>query len=407
MESNTLNFANGAGRPNCLILDEVDGADAKSAIASLVEIIRAEVPEKGSRKHTPFLRRPIIFICNHKHAPALRPLLPFAKHFNVDPPSNNRLAGRLREVLQAEHASASTSLLQKLVTVSGGDIRSSLHTLQFAAAESFRKVATPVNNIVDISSTLKSTLDGGLKDAQIDLARVVCSVFQKRPVKEQSTSKVLEAVDMFGNHSKTLDSLFMNLMNVSFVDPTMERCVLVHEWLSGVDHQFANQRLLQPVAIGATHLLCRIDSRVSHHLNFSTRQISNMTYQSESNRGILNKFQDGLSPYCKMSSQLLTIEALPFALWMLSAGTSLNRHVSSIDLLTTKEREALKSHVSTLRSLGITYVTSETSEGSAEQAMRLEPEIDMVVQLEGYQVPPENIRRRIPTVVSVKWLLIR
>ena len=37
------------GKPNCLILDEVDGADAKGAVAALVELIRAEVPPRGGK----------------------------------------------------------------------------------------------------------------------------------------------------------------------------------------------------------------------------------------------------------------------------------------------------------------------------------------------------------------------
>jgi hypothetical protein len=47
-------------------LDEIDGADAKGAIQSLVEIIRADILARGSKQKKPHLRRPIIFIGNHK-----------------------------------------------------------------------------------------------------------------------------------------------------------------------------------------------------------------------------------------------------------------------------------------------------------------------------------------------------
>ena len=80
MESSTLNIGpkedsdSKAGRPNCIILDEVDGADAKSSIAALVDIIRADIPpsakrggKKGGHQRPTYLRRPIILICNHKH----------------------------------------------------------------------------------------------------------------------------------------------------------------------------------------------------------------------------------------------------------------------------------------------------------------------------------------------------
>ena len=46
---------------------------------------------------------------------------------------------------------------------------------------------------------------------------------------------VLAAVNCFGDNSKTLDCLFMNVNHVSHVDPTLDRCRLALEWLYGVD----------------------------------------------------------------------------------------------------------------------------------------------------------------------------
>lgn len=204
MESSTLNLKkkNGkedklAGRPNCIILDEVDGADAKGAIGALVEIIRAEIPPKGSKgsKNKSYLRRPIIFICNHKYSPALRPLLPFARQFDVSPPSPNRLVGRLRSVLSQENLSVigGSSLLNQLMNGTGGDIRACLYALQFAAARA-REVARKKEAreggakgsapVVDISSSLKAALGGtGLKDERSDASAAITAVFRKK--KEQ------------------------------------------------------------------------------------------------------------------------------------------------------------------------------------------------------------------------------
>lgn len=204
MESCTLNLKrkNGqedelAGRPNCIILDEVDGADAKGAIGALVEIIRAEIPPPGSKggKSKAYLRRPIIFICNHKYSPALRPLLPFARQFDVSPPSPNRLIARLRSVLSEENLSVfgGSSLLNQLMNGTGGDIRACLYALQFAAARA-REVARKKEAregrvkgsapLVDISSSLKAALGGtGLKDERSDASAAITAVFRKK--KEQ------------------------------------------------------------------------------------------------------------------------------------------------------------------------------------------------------------------------------
>lgn len=223
MESNTLNMnsassspsqsgsgdgertaattASGSSRtkPNCLILDEIDGADAKGAIQSLVEIIRADIPSKGARGNnkTPYLRRPIIFICNNKFAPALRPLLPYARQFEVTAPSSNRLVARLRSVLQSEHVPVfgGSSLLHQLVTATSGDIRSCLYTLQFAssrARESARANSNGTDGVasgsgrcggsgnVDLTQALHSALNGdGMKDERNDMVGTMTAIFRK------------------------------------------------------------------------------------------------------------------------------------------------------------------------------------------------------------------------------------
>lgn len=207
MESTTISIQRGkddemAGRPNCLILDEIDGADAKGAISSIVEIIRAEMPPPGSKggKNKLYLRRPIIFICNHKYSPALRPLLPFARQFDVAPPSPTKLVARLRAVLSEEGLSVfgGSSLLNQLVSATAGDVRSCLYALQFAAARS-REIARTkqakktitkgIASMVDISSSLKTGLGGsGAKDERNDVAATITAVFRKTKEKARGKS---------------------------------------------------------------------------------------------------------------------------------------------------------------------------------------------------------------------------
>ena len=185
MESKTLSGISSndelQGRPNCIILDEVDGADTKTAISTLVEIICAEIPERKSSKPKPYLRRPIIFICNHKYAPALRPLLPHAKIFDIHPPTSSRLVARLKTVLNSESFTCQSSILSQLADGGGGDIRSCLYTLQFSAAR-LRKSRNSSERFVDITHALASVLSGrdqGVKDQRSDTASVLYTVFKK------------------------------------------------------------------------------------------------------------------------------------------------------------------------------------------------------------------------------------
>lgn len=224
MESSTLNMQtlSGikdalAGRPNCLILDEVDGADAKSSILALVNIIKAEKRDADSKKKgkKTYLRRPIIFICNHKHAPALRPLLPYARTFDVSPPSSNRFVSRLKAVLAAERMTlvGGSSMLHGLVEGTGGDIRSCLFTLQFAAARA-REIAAKKkqnniligtkNGLVDITSALSTALGGngvGMKDERSDMKGTLMAIFRKlksriKMSKTRDVERVLDAVEV-------------------------------------------------------------------------------------------------------------------------------------------------------------------------------------------------------------------
>ena len=57
-------------RPNCLIIDEIDGAPTPT-INFLVSLINGK-PSKGNTGST--LLRPIICICNDLYVPSLRPL---------------------------------------------------------------------------------------------------------------------------------------------------------------------------------------------------------------------------------------------------------------------------------------------------------------------------------------------
>ena len=235
----------------------------------------------------------------------------------------------------------------------------------------------------------------------------------------------------FGDNSKTLDCLFTNLLEVSYVDPTLDRCTLAHEWLSSADIYRSNktavasnnhmehhsmQRQHMPAAAAAIHLLCRVETRAN--LTFSNRKMLDARYQLEANDNLTHKFVEGLSPSARggTSNGTAAVETIPYSLWMLSAGDgsfSLNRAVSTLDILNRNERLAFESHVATLRSLGLTYVTNEevslklNYDKSRAPAMRLEPQIDRLIKFEELSVPPARRRRQVPSAVSNKSEILR
>ena len=420
----TFGSENDYGKPNCLILDEIDGADARGSIQALVDIVKAEIPSKTKQKQSTtsatYLRRPIICICNHKYAPALRPLLPYALHFNVKSPSSKRLVSRLQGILSEEKMTllGEGSLLHQLVVSSGGDIRSCLFTLQFAAAES--------KDSRDFSKALTNSLSGtGLKDNRNDIASTISAVFRKMKSESSSVStsfrissskdrdrasvsRVMNAIDSLGDDSAALNALFMNVLRVSYIDPSFDRCSAAHELLSfaAVAH---NQQsgYSTPVVTAGIHLLCRVE--VKPNLIISSRELTDNKYRRESNLGLVQKFCEGLPAKAKnlKCKSLLAKEFIPLVMWILSAGNgpaSLSRAASSIDILTKKEQDAAKKHVETLYALGLTYIVNREEQekridGPSHQMneMRLEPPIDRLVEYTALRQRGTLCRNDIPS----------
>jgi DNA polymerase III delta prime subunit len=134
MQAVSFGVSEGGDAPtaaNCLILDEVDGIVASSTeSSSSINMILKVVQE-----HT---RRPVILCCNDWYASGLRRLrmqpAEVVTVHRVDPPPARRLVACLQRVCKEEGISTSDAVLQSLAQLSGGDIRSCLHTLQFLQA---------------------------------------------------------------------------------------------------------------------------------------------------------------------------------------------------------------------------------------------------------------------------------
>ena len=175
----------GEKRPNCVVIDEIDGAlggaEGKGAIHALLKIVNAtkknapksvatrkkeaeleqddqgeededqeekaagasrgstlrKPPRGGSKpggqhpvKIAGPLNRPIIAVCNDPYAPALRPLRDAAKIFRVLPPASSRLNERLRAVCAKQKMPADTRALGALAERTEGDVRACLNALQ-------------------------------------------------------------------------------------------------------------------------------------------------------------------------------------------------------------------------------------------------------------------------------------
>eukprot|EP00049_Salpingoeca_infusionum_P012366 m.226070 g.226070 ORF g.226070 m.226070 type:complete len:1004 (-) comp15163_c0_seq5:188-3199(-) len=126
----------GDRKPNCVILDEIDGA-TRAAITALIRIITADGKTAGGRKKSGLkpLKRPIICICNDLQAPALRELRTIAYTLHVNPIATTSLVTRLQHVCARKNVRAERQALVQLCDLTSGDVRSCLNTLQFLATK--------------------------------------------------------------------------------------------------------------------------------------------------------------------------------------------------------------------------------------------------------------------------------
>ena len=142
-------------RPNCLVIDEIDGAPAP-VINHLISIVTGNAGKKSKKAAAKGdgLQRPIICICNDLFVPALRPLrqhcmvvraccdhlgvrlvsgriLLFSIQFPFPPTLCSRLAQRLGDIAGRQRLRTDTTALIALCEKADNDIRSCLSTLQF------------------------------------------------------------------------------------------------------------------------------------------------------------------------------------------------------------------------------------------------------------------------------------
>lgn len=213
----------------------------------------------------------------------------------------------------------------------------------------------------------------------------------------------------FGEHTKILNTMYLNLLNVSYIDPTFDRCAAALNWLSAADNRSV-QHVFTPCVAAALHLLCRVEQKPD--LTYTTRELSDNHFQLEANLGLANKFSDGLSVSYRgsRSADAIIRDTIPYSLWMLSAGegsSALSRAATSVDILNKLEQVSFQNHIATLRSLGISYVPFvDHDQGYQDQTispqtmMVLEPPIDRLVQFQDLNHTTSSMKKDIPAAVS-------
>ncbi|CAK9866614.1 unnamed protein product [Sphagnum jensenii] len=255
----------GDKRPNCLVIDEIDGimggTEGKGAVDALVEMINAEKnsPQqkeneaedgfirKGSKKkgHTAVhrLSRPVICICNDLYAPALRALRQVARVHVFMQPSTNRVVSRLKYICSTEGYKTNARALTALAEHTECDIRSCLNTLQFLNRKKHSL------KTVDVASQVI-----GRKDMTSSIFDIWGEVFQRKKMRKGAVIQGIVNVpdsgggqdykdfarlhELFSNHGDyelTMDGIHENILQMRYHDASLQKTVEALEWMGDSD----------------------------------------------------------------------------------------------------------------------------------------------------------------------------
>jgi len=381
-------------RPNCLIIDEIDGAPGVT-INFLVNAITGKQAEKkkkgGSKGH---ILRPIICICNELYTPALRPLRQLALVIPFPPTMPTRLAGRLREITTTEHLKTDLSALLALCKKTDNDIRSCLSTLQF-----FRKRGKQLR-AVDVASTSL-----GSKDSTRSLFSVWDDIFSIPRADKVDTMaelgvagrkeaantlgaryrSILSTVQSCGEYDRLVQGVFENYLNIKFKDTGMAGVVKGLDWFTHFD--LLHKEMLHgqvwalmghfPFTLVAAHML--FASSTKQRVTFPTQNTEANTKLAKS-QNILSSVVGDMLPYARVYSTntALVRELLPA---ILSVVQPTLRPVNT-QLFSAKEKAELANVVSVHIAYNLTYQQERDAE-TGQYVYKMDPDVESVVTFPG------------------------
>lgn len=231
-------------KPNCLIIDEIDGALGGASDNSLIKCLLDLVTKEGEplkslstnskrkKQSRQILQRPIICIANDQYAAALRPLRACSAVISFQAPTISVIVNRLRGVCEIEGLRAESRALHALCEMSNCDIRSCLNALQMAS----QKTA-----YFDMS-TLSHAM-AGRKDLQQSMFHVLKTLFLlptgkrsaaliRQGVKQDKyVNRLEEMVSGSGEMDKIVQGCFEGYLNGSFHDAGFTKINSCLEWL--------------------------------------------------------------------------------------------------------------------------------------------------------------------------------
>ncbi|XP_053327778.1 chromosome transmission fidelity protein 18 homolog [Spea bombifrons] len=422
-------------RPNCLIIDEIDGAPTP-AIAMLLSLINrkdGKETESGSeltggkkkKKDGGLLLRPIICICNDQYVPSLRQLRQQAFMLNFPQTLPSRLVQRLYEITIKQGMKADTGALMALCDKTDNDIRSCINTLQFLHGRGKK----------ELSMRTVQTMKVGLKDQNKGLFSVWQEIFQLPKVQRKRIGQDVISADLqnflgafneslgqskaplsalaqrfhhilhlsmsTGEYEKLTMGLYDNFLNMKVKESNFGTVCLALDWLEFTD--IVNTTIMHGQNFQLMRYLPFLP--VAFHLLFAASNVPRIAYpnshyeaQSRLNQmqNLLTAMMSEISPSirARVVPQSLVLDALCLLLDVISPKL---RPVNT-QLYSLKEKQQLADLISTMLAYNLTYQQERTMDG--QYIYKLDPNVEDVCRF-----PDLPLRK--PLTYQAKQLISR
>lgn len=401
-------------RPNCLIIDEIDGAPTISINMLLSLVNRKDGKEadsatevaatKKKKKEGGLLLRPIICICNDQYVPSLRQLRQQAFMLNFPQTLPSRLVQRLYEITVRQGMKTDTGALMALCEKTENDIRSCINTLQFLRGRGKK----------DLNVKTVQTMKIGQKDQNKSLFFVWQEIFQLPKVQRKRIGQDLSAPDIHhllgnqndplnllgrtplsamaqrfhhvlnltyaaGEYEKLTMGLYDNFLNMKIKESSFGTVCLAMDWLEFTD--IVNTMIMHGQNFQLMKYLPFLP--VAFHLFFAANNIPRIAYpnshyeaQSKLNQmqNILNSMVSEISPHIRtrVGPQALVLDALCLLLDVISPKM---RPVNT-QLYSMKEKQQLAELINTMLAYNLTYHQERTMDG--QYVYKLDPNVEDV-----------------------------
>ncbi|KAB5593127.1 Sister chromatid cohesion-related protein [Ceratobasidium theobromae] len=407
LESGT---AMGTNKPVLMVIDEVDGATGDHASGFVNKLIQLTLDkpkakrrgDKGGKDARPLLR-PIICICNDLYAPSLSRLRPISRIIRFRKAQPVLLANRLREICLNEELRADSRALTALVTVTQGDMRACINTLQIIKSRS---------DSVTEGDISRATV--GMKETESTVQSVWNDLFTPITAKTRKHipgSKATDPDNYVSRLSRVIENAGTDRIAVACFEhyttlrkgrSSWSSLFAANDWFGWYDMLSMAIRAeqeyallpYQPYAIAAFHpLFATLGNPKYERVNNDWDHFTRTKLNEEIKLAVCNALvagardSDAATYMHLMAGHKAALEFLPLVNRIINPPLKpLNSQI-----VRTQERLVLKRLVEIMTAMELRYVQEKNEDG--QSVYRLEPAIDVFVTYDGKRASDVNASR--------------